>query len=621
MRRTLWLTLLCATAFSLSWAYVVFYLRGGPRIIDATSYFLAARSLAGGAFTFDLVEPSAALRGRFLLVTPGLSGLGVIFPPGYPLVLALGVWLGAPMLVGPALAAALVAATYALCRALGQDEKVAWTAATLSVLCGALRYHTADTMSHGLATLLGCVALTCALRRDWRAAPVLAGACLGLLGATRPVSALVSLLLVLGVLRQAGLRAWAMLALGALPGVCLLLAQQRALTGSFFGSTQLAYYAAADAPAGCFRYGFGTGIGCRFEHGDFVARFLPHGYGLAEAARNFVVRLGLFSVDATNAAPLTLLAGYAAFKHRRSALGLLGVGISLQAAAYVPFYFDGNYPGGGARFLCEAIPLCQVLVARGLVDLRLARFAAPLSLAGFALHARYGHEALRDREGGRPMYEPEIVVQAGVTRGLVFVDTDHGFNLGHDPKVADASRGLFVARLRNDAHDRQLYENSGSPPSYRYVYDVAGRASPRLLPYVPEPSTRLEAEAEWPARLLRGSAYPIHSPCASGGRALRLFPGTRAVLGLGSFRSFVELHIGWVATSKAPSKVTVAWNGLQKQVFSAPGPGCVVWSLRVPADLSQGSLPSPDSSLQVELVAGEGALDFVGGGAASSVTR
>jgi hypothetical protein len=614
MRRALWLTLLCISAFLLSWAYVGFYLRGGPRIIDATSYFLEARSLASGAFTFDVSEPSASFRGRFLLLAPGSAGLGVIFPPGYPLLLALGVWLGVPMLVGPTLAAALVAATYALCRALGQDEKVAWAAATLSVLCAALRYHTADTMSHGLATLLGCVALICALRREWRPAPALAGACLGLLVATRPVSALVSLLLVASVLRRAGFRTWAVLALAALPGVCLLLLQQRVLTGSFFGSTQLAYYAAADAPAGCFRYGFGAGVGCRFEHGDFVARFLPNGYGLAQAVRNFVVHLSLFSVDATNAAPLTLLAAYAALKHRRSALGLLGAGILLQAAAYVPFYFDGNYPGGGARFLCEAIPFCQVLVARALVDLRFARLAAPLSLAGFALHARYGHEALREREGGRPMFEPEVVARAGVKRGLVFVDTDHGFNLGHDPRVANPSQGVFVARLHADAHDRQLYENSGRPPSYRYVYDVRGGTGPRLLPYVPEPSARLEAEAEWPARLVQGNAYPIHFPCASGGRALRLFPGTQATVGLGGLTSAPELSIGWVTTGPAVSRVAVSWNGLAQQVFSADRPGCASWTFTLPAPLSRHSLPSSAASLQVELVAGEGALDFVAGG-------
>lgn len=621
MRRALWLTLLCGAAFSLSWAYVVFYLRGGPRIIDATSYFLEARSLANGAFTFDLAEPSASFRGRFLLLAPGAGALGVLFPPGYPLLLSLAVGLGAPMLLGPTLGAALVAATYALCRALGQDEKVAWTAATLSVLCAALRYHTADTMSHGLAALLACCALTCALRREWQPGPLLAGACLGLLAATRPVSALVSLLLVAGVLRRATLRTWAWLALGAVPGVCLLLVQQRVLTGSFFGSTQLAYYAAADAPAGCFRYGFGTGAGCRFEHGDFVARFLPHGYGLAQAARNLFVHLGLFSVDATNTVPLTLLAGYATFKHRRSPLGLLGLGVVLQALAYVPFYFDGNYPGGGARFLCEAIPLCQVLVARALVDLGAARLAAPLALAGFVLHARHGHEALRDREGGRPMFEPEVVERAGVTHGLVFVETDHGFNLGHDPGVASASSGIVVARLRKDAHDRQLYENSGRPPSYRYVYDVEGGAPPRLLPYVPEPSGRLEAEAEWPARLLQGSAYPIHFPCSSGGRALRLLPGTRAVFDPGSVGRSSELVVGWVMTSTGSSEVAIGWKGLTKQFFSAQGPGCTTWRFSLPSPVSRHSLPLTVTSLQVELVRGEGALDFVAAGEASAVTR
>ena len=49
-RRGRWLAALCALAFALSWAYLHVYLRGGPRIIDATSYFLEARSLAAGGF-------------------------------------------------------------------------------------------------------------------------------------------------------------------------------------------------------------------------------------------------------------------------------------------------------------------------------------------------------------------------------------------------------------------------------------------------------------------------------------------------------------------------------------------------------------------------------------------
>ena len=45
MRRSFWLAALCLLAFGLSYAYVSYYLRGGPRIIDATSYWLEARSL------------------------------------------------------------------------------------------------------------------------------------------------------------------------------------------------------------------------------------------------------------------------------------------------------------------------------------------------------------------------------------------------------------------------------------------------------------------------------------------------------------------------------------------------------------------------------------------------
>jgi hypothetical protein len=603
MRRSHWLAALCLLAFGLSCAYLSFYLRGGPRIIDATSYFLQARSLAAGAFSFDVPEPTAAFGGRFLLASADGHQLGVIFPPGYPLVLALGVRLGAPLLVGPTIGALLVAMTYALARALGQAGKVALLAAGLSMLCAALRYHTADTMSHGLAALLSCAALTFALRPEARWAALCSGLCLGLLLATRPVSGAVSLLLVAYALQRQNRRAWPLLLLGTLPGIVLLLAQQRALTGSFFGSTQLAYYATADAPAGCFRYGFGAGVGCRFEHGDYVSRFLPHGYGVGAALRNLAVHVLLFATDATNALPLTLLAGYALLRHRRTALVVLGAGILLQTLAYVPFYFDGNYPGGGARFLCEAIPFCQILVARAAVDLKAARLAPVAAIAGFVLYARGGHQQLRDRDGGRPAFEPAVAIGADVRHGLLLVDSDHGFNLGHDPRAQSTKTSLVVARAHDDAHDRELYERFGRPPTYRYVFDFKGRTAPYVVAYVPPPKERWEAEAEWPARMQRGSAYPIHFPCASEGKALRLLPGAKASLPVGEGAAD-GLEVGWLGTTAAGAKVRVSWSGGAARLFSATGPGCVTWRL-------PGHPPSPGARVEVELVEGEGALDFL----------
>ena len=52
MRRWVWLAALCLIALGLSDGYVHFYLRGGPRIIDATSYWLEARTIATGSFSF-----------------------------------------------------------------------------------------------------------------------------------------------------------------------------------------------------------------------------------------------------------------------------------------------------------------------------------------------------------------------------------------------------------------------------------------------------------------------------------------------------------------------------------------------------------------------------------------
>ncbi len=611
MRRAVWLTLLCGLAALLSYGYVIHYLRGGPRIIDATSYWLSARSLATSGFGFEVPEPFASFHGRFLLATPGREALGVIFPPGYPLLLSLGMLLHAPLLVGPALAAALVAATFWLALALGQSSKVAWTAAVLSVVCAALRYHTADTMSHGLATVLACAGLASALWPGLRAGPLLAGLCLGWLAATRPVSAMVSALMICWALRGRSKRAWLLALLGILPGVALHLLQQHALTGSALGSTQLAYYASSDAPVGCFRYGFGANVGCRFEHGDYIAHFMPDGYGAGPALRKLGVQLGLFTVDATNAAPLTLLAGYALLKHRRTPLGLAGAAIALQALAYVPFYFDGNYPGGGARFLCEAIPLCQVLVARALVDVRAERWAVPLALAGFALHARYGHEQLRDREGGRPMFEPDVMRRAGVTSGLVFVDTDHGFNLGHVPGARDPRAELVVARWRGDAHDRALFEAFGQPRSYRYAYDASGREPPRVWPVEPAVRARFESEAVWPADVQRGSAYPIHYPCASAGRALRLVTGTRLRVNVPGGVEATTLEVGWVNTARTPGQLLIAWpEGSERVVVQ---PGCTELTLLRPSATAKGSQSQlPKGSPWLELEAGQGALDFVG---------
>jgi hypothetical protein len=621
--RARFLLLASLTAAALSAAYVAVYLRGGPRIIDATSYFLEARAMAEGLFSWPIEAPAPATVGRFLVRHEAPSGprLAVIFPPGYPALLAAGFRLGAPLAVGPILAALLVVATYALAARLVPDAptthacdpraiSVPRLAALFSVTSAALRYHTADTMAHGLAALCfsGALALTLAAldtlgttaRRAppasrARAAPqadpaalallltATAGLLAGWLCATRPVSGLalaITLALALGQ-RDRGaclrvplgerLKLAAVLAAATLPGLLLLLAHQRAATGVLFGSSQATYYALSDGPPGCFRYGFGLGVGCLGEHGDFVRAHLTAGYGALAAAGTTLRRLKLHLVDAQNIEALGFLVPLAAIVGWRfPRVRLLSLGVIAQIAAYAPFYFDGNYPGGGARFYADVLPLEHVLAAFAVA--RFASRTAPprlvaaaslaLGLAGFAFRAGFDHAALRDREGGLPMFEPMRLARAGIQRGLVFLDTDHGFDLAFDPEAharrAAERGGLEVARRRGDDLDWMLWQDRGRPPAFFYRFDIppdgAGQASPSIEPLTFAPIPRgivvIEGASLAPPLAQEGGFALVtyaSGTCASRGRLLAMFAGDARDPGRASLR----LEVPTWASSRA----------------------------------------------------------------------
>jgi hypothetical protein len=575
---------LCAlAALLLSWAYIGYFLRGGPRIIDATSYWLEARALASGQFAFPVPEPTAAFRGRFSLLGP--SGLSVIFPPGYPLLLALGFILGAPLFVGPLLAAALVAVTYMAAKELALREEVARLAALLSTLCAVLRYHTADTMSHGLSALLlaGSVA---AAARPTGARALLAGALTGWLVATRPMSGAVAFVLVLGLIfeRSHGRersRQWLLASLALAPGIALLLAHQHAATGSIAESSQLAYYALADGPPGCFRWGFGENVGCRFEHGDFVKRRLTGGFGPLDGLWISSERLLWHAFDLANLALLWPLVPWIAWRRRRdSAVRWLALGATLIVLAYLPYYYPGSYPGGGARLIADALPLEHLLLALALVELNASAFVPALAILGFALSTVHSHLALRDREGGRPMFEPDVLRARGVTRGLAFVKSDHGFSLGHDPNARDPKASLIVARGHGDAHDLALWIRLGRPPAVRYQYATTSGAT-SLEPFHPAPGPwRWELEAEWPPRsVMTGWVHPDFRPCLSAGRGLHLRAPARVALELGAPEpGHYRVALGWLADPHVEAVVLVA--GVATRIVHASA-GCEVTELGV----------------------------------------
>lgn len=565
---------LCGIAAVLSTAYAVYYLRGGPRIIDATAYWQQARIFATGHLTALPFEPSAASRGRFLYFEPLHRTLSVLFPPGYAAVLSLGALVGAPLLVGPVLAALLVWATAETTRRVFQRRDAALLAGLLSATTMALRYHTADTMSHGLAALLVASAIAATLGNSLGSGAV-AGLALGWLVATRPVTGamLIAMCLLYRLRHEQSLRWLSACGVGILPGCTFWLIYQWASTGSLWQATQLAYYAVADGPPGCFRYGFGKGIGCVFEHGAYIENRLPNGYGLWQATYVTLLRLRWHCLDVHNFEPLILvpiLALNSAARSPKTRLLLLStVGV---VAGYLPFYFDASYPGGGARLLVDIIPLEHVLVAGWLIRTEWTQHFIPLSLVGFALHGSFEHAKLRDRDGGRPMFEPEVLARAQMGSGVVFVDTDHGFLLGHDPNARDAHHGIVVLRQHGDAHDRLAWEHLGRPDPFRYHFDPtrpnAQATVERIAPEQLSALRRFEAEAEWPAMsVAQGWVRPVFPPndCTSARRGLALEPSkgaSNATLALYAEESGLHrLELGLVARQTGLQELTLTVGG------------------------------------------------------------
>lgn len=549
---------LSVVAASLSAAYFFWVLGGGPRIIDATAYLCSARIFASGSFTFAAPEPSALFRGRFLIHPPGAPDqLGVIFPPGYPAFLSFFERFLDYRLAGPILAFAVTLGTYFLAfflaraaapapEKLARARLVGLLAALLSLTSAALRYHTADTMSHGLSTallLMGGLVVVRAWSRAslGRGGALLLGFSLGLLFATRPLTAFAASAVLLIAARPVFRRSHALsLALGLLPGALLLFAHQKALTGSFWDSVQLRYYALADGPASCFGLGFGKG--CEYEHGDVIEQ--RGKLGPLWAILNSLHRLHNHSLDLANC---ELLFGFLAFrlvqtrKERNSRLVLFALGTF--TLAYSLFYFDGSYPGGGARFLVELLPFEHALLAGFALDKLGALRTLGISCVSFALHGAYSHEALRVRDGGAPFLDQRLL-ETREPR-VVFAVSDHAFLLGLRPEALEGApgrsprlTGTLVARRSWDFREAELLWGLRSPKAFVLEKEPPGSV---LLPWSPPATSdvrRIEVERDFPPLSLEGMwVHPAHLsvPCVSSGRALRLRPqpgSARGSLGL-----------------------------------------------------------------------------------------
>jgi len=260
-------------AFLLTAAFSLLGLNGAPATLDSASQLLHARYVAEGALAGPDLPAVEFWDFQYMLETP--AGWVSQYPPGHILLLGLGVWLGAPWLIGPLVLGCTVCVTSLLGEEIFGEGPVARLGALL-----------AATSPFLIGATVALYAALRALRGRWRWT-ILVGTAVGLTVLTRPLFGLLMAVIVsLGALwvaaprersRDLGKRVLGVL-VGGLPWAVFLFWYN----ARFFGSPFRFGYTAAQGDA--------HGLG--FHPDPWGAR-----YGPTEALAYTMGELRALSVD------------------------------------------------------------------------------------------------------------------------------------------------------------------------------------------------------------------------------------------------------------------------------------------------------------------------------------
>lgn len=356
-----------ATAGIMGWISAVVY-RGIPNVQDAVAYFFQAKTLTTGRLWAPAPQLPSFFSQQFILVYHG-HWFGK-YPPGWPLVLAIGLLVHAPWLVGPVMSAASLGLLYLIGR-----EIYGWKVGILAALLGLTSpfwlFLGASYYPHAASGffLISFVYLLVLWDRkvsgertrvwSWRATDALflipAGLVFGLAFITRQLDAAVlSVPFLVIFLRRPLALVW--VGFGAVWPAIFYLFYNRLVTGSFFGNAYT-----LERPFD--RLGFGRHVG-----------------GPTAYSANFTFARGLWNVSYDLAHLESGLFGWPYF----FAIALVAVPFALGRArrwdwifaasvlclvsAYIFYFADGvwfTYP----RYWYVTIPWLCLLVARGFQEL------------------------------------------------------------------------------------------------------------------------------------------------------------------------------------------------------------------------------------------------------------
>jgi len=400
-----------AVAVALALVVALGALQGMAHVSDEVAYTLQARLFAAGVRVGPPADVPSMLDYPFWITSPASYSP---FPPGWPVLLAVGEAIGRPWLVNVTLAGLVPPLVWGIAR-VWMSPREAELAAAAAGVSPQLALLAGSRMSHvSVLVSLGVLLLVVLRRRDPLWAWVGAGLAAAYVVLARPFDAalLAGPLLLLGVLWAPARSARA--AVVFLPGIgaLVLLADNAALTGnplSFPMSAWLESWVPGGPRPGCNALGFGPDIGCTDVFG--VRGHTPvKAWKIGSAA---LVRLDALLLGLPGAGVLAVL-GWA--RMRRV---LPFVATALVVGGYALYWSPGL--AYGARFYAPLLLILPLGLAAVLA--RLPRLWPLLALVAVSLIG--GSRLLPTLADDYWCVGPgarRSLAEAGVREGLVLLD-------------------------------------------------------------------------------------------------------------------------------------------------------------------------------------------------------
>ena len=349
-------------------AYFVY--QNHPHVPDEVVYLYHARYFANGMLAMPL--PPAPDAFNLDLMTYEATRWYSPVPPGWPAVLAIGVWLGVPFLVNPALNAVAVLLSYVLLRDL-YDRRFARFAVLLLCCSPWFVFMGMNFMTHSLSLVctLGAAVAVARLRRGGTFAWVIPGGlAIGIMAMIRPLEGLtVAVLLGLWALGGFPWRARNLAVAGALAIVSIATGALTLPYNAYMAGDPTVFplmaYTDSIYGAGTNALGFGANRGLGWPGLDPFP-----GHGAIDVLVNgnlnaYSVNIELLGWSTGSVLALLLLLLPVAL--RRADKWLL-ISVAALVGVHSLYWFSGG-PDFGARYWYLIIVPCIALAARGIVML------------------------------------------------------------------------------------------------------------------------------------------------------------------------------------------------------------------------------------------------------------